>query len=419
MERHLSRILENELEETTQHQALYRGVDIILPGKDGLRVEMESRKLRLYLGIDATSPNLHIGHTVPLRKLRHFQELGHEVILLFGGFTSLIGDPSDKSAVRIRLTSEQVEQNMATYVDQARKIVDLSSDCPNPITILNNNEWLSKLTLAEFIDIQANFTVQQMLQRKMFQERIEREKPIWLQEFSYPLMQGWDAVAMDVDLEIGGKDQLFNMLIGQTLLRRYKHHEKWVLGTKLIEDPAGKKMGKTEGDIVNILDWPEVKYESIMTWPDSAIGVGFELITSVPLVTVKQIQKEILPSILEGSSKIHPMELKESLAFRTVSELDGFENAEYARDEFDRVKRKGELPRRIHEIFVEPGTYLSEVLVLAGWYQQKEESARVVASGSIFKDGKKVDKDFKITDDGDVLSIGKRTIGKIRRIRLL
>ena len=298
LEHHLDQLISREQEPVTIDETLRRGVEIILPDRSSLQSEMEQRKVRLYLGIDATSPNLHIGHTVPLRKLRQFQDLGHEVIFLFGGFTSLIGDPSDKSATRQRLTPEQVEYNMATYVDQAARILDFSPNSPNPIKIMNNAEWLSKLTLAEVIDIQANFTVQQMLERNMFQERVQAGKPIWLQEFSYPWMQGWDAVAMNVDIEVGGKDQLFNMLVGQTLVRRYKDHEKWVIGTKLIEDPSGKKMGKTEGNIVNILDWPEVKYEGVMAWPDTAIGVGFELITSVPMEAVYQIQKEGLPPTL-------------------------------------------------------------------------------------------------------------------------
>ena len=404
-----------EKRETSVNETLTRSVEILLPDRESLQREMESRRIKLYLGIDATSPDLHIGHTVPLRKLRQFQDLGHEVVLLFGGFTSLIGDPTDKSAARKRLTFEEVKTNMTTYLEQAGRILDLSPDSSNPIAVMDNAEWLSRLTLAEVIDIQANFTVQQMLERDMFKKRMKEEKPIWLQEFSYPWMQGWDAVAMDVDLEVGGKDQLFNMLVGRTLVQRYKGHEKWVLGTKLIEDPSGKKMGKTEGELVNINDWSEVKYEGIMAWPDSATGIGFELVTSVPMEVVHQIQEEVV-RISEGRGIIHPMELKETLAHCVVSELDGVEAANYAREEFDRVKRRKELPRRMREVVVESGTSLVAVLVNSGLAKDTDEARSKITQGAVYVDGTKTRKIFEWGLSGGIVSIGKRSIRNIRSV---
>jgi len=389
----------------TIEETLSRGVEVVLPDKEGLIAEMSRRKIRLYLGIDPTSPELHIGHTVPLRKLRQFQDLGHDVYLLFGTFTGKIGDPSDKSAARIRLTDEQIAENMSTYVDQAGKILDMSK-----IRLVQNHEWLGKLTLEEIIDIQANFTVQQMLERSMFKKRIEEGKPIWLQEFSYPWMQGWDAVALDVDLEVGGKDQLFNMLVGQTLVRRYRGHEKWVVGTKLIEDPSGKKMGKTEGNIVSIQDWPEIKYEGFMSWPDTAVVTGFELITSVPMASVYQAE------ILVNKGELHPMDFKEAFAWRAVAELDGLEAADYARDEFDRVMRRGETPRRIKEIVVEQNSKLSDILVASGLVKNSGEALRKIASGAVYLDNTQISKDFYWTSGEGILKIGKKTIKNIRKI---
>jgi len=389
----------------TVEETLTRGVETVLPNRAGLEAEMRKRSIRLYLGIDPTSPELHIGHTVPLRKLRQFQDLGHEVILLFGTFTGKIGDPSDKKAARVRLTDEQIARNMTTYKEQASRILDFKK-----VKIVQNHEWLGKLTLEEVIDIQANFTVQQMLERKMFQQRVADKKPIWLQEFSYPWMQGWDAVVLDVDLEVGGGDQLFNMLVGQTLVRRYKEHEKWVMGTRLIEDPSGKKMGKTEGNIVNIHDLPEVKFEGLMTWPDTAIPTGLELITSVPVETIDEASRQLAGGL------INPMEVKETFAWRAVAELDGKEAADYAQEEFTRVKREGKLPRRIQLLTVQGHQKLSVVLIKAGFATSPKDSAGKIASGSVMVDGKVVQKDIPLHQNETLVQIGKRTIKNIRKV---
>lgn len=398
-----------EAEAATIREALRRGVDEVLPGPRNLEKEMENRRIKLYLGIDPTSPDLHIGHTVPLRKLRQFQDLGHEVVLLFGTFTGMIGDPSDKSAARIKLTPEQINKNIATYAEQAGRILDLSEQAKNPITIAHNHDWLGKMSFAEVVDLASNFSVQQMESRKMFQKRREDDKPIWLHEFLYPLMQGWDAVAMGVDLEVGGKDQTFNMLIGKTLVNRYLDREKWVMATKLIEDPSGKKMGKTEGNIVNIESWPEWKYESIMTWPDSTIPLGFELLTSIPMEQM-DIVGELL---LKG--EVNPIELKKALAFRVTSELDGDEAAKYAEDEYERVKRQGQLPRRIIETRVEKGMLLSDMLVESGLVSNINEALKKVRQGAIFSNGEQIRKNIEFNDTS-VIQIGKRSIKNARMV---
>ncbi len=390
-----------------------RGTRMIMPDERGLEALMESRRIRLYLGIDPTSPELHIGHTVPLRKLRQFQDLGHEVILLFGTFTGKIGDPSDKSAARVRLTNEQIAFNLKSYAQQAGKILDLSEGAKNPISIKFNDEWLAPLTFEQLVDLSANFTVQQMLARSGFKKRMDEGKPVSLHEFLYPLMQGYDSVAMDVDLEVGGKDQVPNMMDGRTLVNVLKKHEKWVLGTRLIEDPNGKKMGKTEGNIVNISDLPEVKYEGIMTWPDSAIPMGFELITSVPMEQVWTVGEML------QKGELNPVQTKEALAYRVVLELDGDKEAQFAKEEFDLVKRQGKLPRRMNELTTIPGVKVSNILVDSGLVKTPEEAAAKIAQKSVFIDGKQLEKESEWPSSAETVALGKKTIKNIRRVVLV
>ena len=416
-ERLLEEIKQSERQVTTNREALTRSVAtdddgkrMIMPDSKGLEDLMNSKRVRLYLGIDPTSPELHIGHTVPLRKLKQFQDLGHEVNLLFGGFTATIGDPSDRTATRVKLSSEQVAKNMTDYVEQAGKILDLSPNAKNKVILRNNADWLSKLTFEDVTELAANFSVQQMMNRSTYKNRYTNGTTIGLHEFLYPLMQGYDSVAMDVDLEVGGKDQVPNMLDGRTLIKNYKNHEKWVIGTRLIEDPNGKKMGKTEGNIVNIRDYPEVKYEGIMTWPDSAIGMGFELITSVPTEQVTIIKELLL------KNEIDAMQTKEALAFRVVQELDGLEAARYAQEEFNRVKRAGLAPRRMQEISVNRGSKLSDILVASGLVKTAEEAATKIAQKSIFIDGKQSQKDIAWPASAETISLGKKTIKNIRKV---
>lgn len=398
--------------ETTTDDLLHRGVSEILPDEESLANDAKDRRLRVYLGIDPTSPHLHIGHTVPLRKLRHFQDLGHEVKLLFGTFTGKIGDPTDKTATRKRLTDDDIATNVATYSEQAARILDMSPESTNPVSIVFNDEWLGQLSFAEVVDLAANFSVQQMEERAMFQQRRADGKPIWLHEFLYPLMQGWDAVAMEVDVEIGGRDQTFNMLAGRTLVKRYLNKEKWAVATKLIEDPTGKKMGKTEGNIVNVSDWPEIKYEGIMTWPDSAIPMGFELLTTVPMEEVEQIRQ------LLAGDQVNPMDLKRALAYRVVSELDSVADAEYAEEEFDLVIRGKQEPRRYQEALAEVGTDIISLLVSSGLARDPEEATNLVVSRSVYVDGQSVKPSYKVMSNGQIVQVGKRSLKQRRKVVL-
>jgi len=262
-------------------EVLTRGVENIFPTKEALKQRLLSgKKLKIYIGIDPTGPDLHLGHGITLRKLRQFQDLGHKIILLIGDFTGMIGDPTGKGSSRVQLTREQVLKNAEGYKKQTEKILDFKSKT-NPVKILFQSKWLDKLTLKEVIGLMAKFTVQQMMERDMFQERIRENNPIGLHELIYPLMQGYDSVAMNVDMEIGGNDQTFNMLVGRDLARMMLNKEKFVLTTKLLTDPTGKKMGKTEDNMIILRDSAENMFGKVMSWPDTLIALGFEICTNL------------------------------------------------------------------------------------------------------------------------------------------
>src|SRR3990167_6255228 len=223
-------------------EVLTRGVQEVLPDKKSLATLMAKRKIKLYQGFDPSMPSLHLGNFVGLMKLRQFQKLGHEVIFLVGDFTGMIGDPTDKLATRKKLTREQVLENAKAWREQAGRVLDFSGD--NPAKIIFNSKWSDKITFKDLIEITSNLTVQQLIERDMFQARLKDKEPIYLHEFLYPVAQGFDSVEMDVDLEVGGNDQLFNMMVGRNLCKSIKNKEKYVLTTKLLVDKDGNKVGK-------------------------------------------------------------------------------------------------------------------------------------------------------------------------------
>ena len=270
---------------------LTRGVAEILPSKDGLKELMSSRKIKLYQGFDPSMPSLHLGNLVGILKLRQFQKLGHEVIFLIGDFTGMIGDPTDKVTARKKLSREEVLKNTEKWKEQVGKILSFEGD--NPAKILYNSEWNDKKTFKDLIEITSNFTVQQMIERDMFELRLKKNEPIYLSEFLYPVAQGIDTVEMDVDLEIGGSDQIFNMLAGRTLMKALKSKEKYVLATKLLVDKEGNKVGKTAGNALFLDATSENFYAGIMSFPDEAIFTGFELLTEVDLTGLdEKIKKD-------------------------------------------------------------------------------------------------------------------------------
>src|SRR3990167_262903 len=277
------------VDEEKVDELLKRGVENIFPNFNFLKARLiKGERLSLYLGIDPTGETLHLGHVIPLKKLGEFQKLGHQIILLMGDFTAMIGDPTDKTAVRKKLTHNEILNNLKEYKKQASKFIDFGGT--NPATIKYNSEWFGKMTLFDVLELASQATVEQMMKREMFRRREQDEKSVYIHELMYPLMQGYDSVAMDVDGEVGGNDQTFNMLVGRDMLKR-RGKEKFVVATKLLTDPTGAKMGKTEGNMVALSDSAEEMYGKVMSWPDMVLALGFEICTRIPMEEVVKIVK--------------------------------------------------------------------------------------------------------------------------------
>ena len=313
-------------------QVLTRGVDQILPNKEKLAKLMSEKKIRLYLGIDPTAAYLHLGHSVPLRKLQDFAELGHEVILLVGNGTVKIGDPTGRDESRPVLTDEEIEKNFQDWKKQASKILDF-----NLIEIRHNGDWLDQLTYAEMVKLMAKTTVQQLMERDMFQRRLKDGLPIHGHEIIYPLLQGYDSVVMDVDLEVGGTDQTFNMMMGRHLKQSYNKGEKWVLTTPLIEGTDGRKMSKSFNNYVALTDDPIDVYGKLMRVADELIIKYFELLTRVEMSEIK----EMATAIKNGEN---PMNFKKKLAFQITKDLHDEAAAKKAEEHFATAYQKGEIP---------------------------------------------------------------------------
>lgn len=306
---------------------LTRGVENIIPRELAAKKLSSGQRLRIYLGIDPTGARLHLGHSVPLRKLRAFADLGHHVIFLVGSFTAMIGDPSGRDTLREPLTKEQVRENFKDYKRQAQKVLDFSS-----VEVRYNDEWLAPLTLAEVTTLASNFTVQQMLQRDMFQKRMAEGKPIALHEFLYPLMVGYDSVVLDVDCELGGSDQEFNIMAGRHLQQALGKRDKFVLTTKLIEGTDGRKMSKSYDNCVYLDDEPGPMYGKLMSVRDELVRAYFEALTDVPLEEVEKI--------LSG----HPKEAKMRLAREIVGMYHSSAAAQSAEENFISTFSEGGIP---------------------------------------------------------------------------
>lgn len=391
-------------------QLLHRGVSEII-----VRDQLEKRikkgeRLRLYHGIDPTGAELHLGHAVVLRKLRQFQDLGHEVILLIGDFTAQIGDPSGRTAGRVPLTHEQVMANAKDYKRQAAKILDFKSG-ENPIKLMFNSKWLAKLSFKQVLELAMQFTVQQMIEREMFQVRIKEGKPIGLHEFLYPLMQGYDSVAMAVDLEVGGSDQLFNMLAGRHLMKVLKKKEKHVMTLQILEGLDGRKMSKTYNNYVAITAEASDMFGKIMSLQDDLIIRYFELCTDRPLSQIKQMKAEM-------KAGANPRDYKLRLAGQIVSIYHGAKKADQAQANFLQVFQKGELPSDIAEVKIKAGEYLvMDLLVKLKLVSSKSQAGQVIAQKGVKVNDKVVSDRFaKVRVDGKGVLIQK---GKLNYLRVI
>ncbi len=382
---------------------LTRGISATYPSKDFILSKMNrGEKLTIYLGIDPTGPTLHLGHSIPIKILRDFQKAGHQVILLMGDFTAMIGDPTDKSAARKQLTHDEVMVNLKNYKKQASSLLSFSGN--NKALFKFNSKWLSKMNFEDVLSLASQMTVQQMLERDMFDKRIKEGKPIYINEFMYPLMQAYDSVAMGVDGEIGGNDQTFNMLCGRDLMKTMKNKEKFVITVKLLEDNSGKKMGKSEGNMAALSDSPEEMYGKIMSWTDGLIVSGFELCTDTPMDEIEIIDNNI------KENKVNPRDVKMRLAREIVSIYNGSTKAKQAEETFIKTFQKNEIPTDIENIKANKNDLLVEIFLFNKIISSKGEFKRLVEGGAITN----LDSNEKITSINEKVESGVYRIGKKR-----
>jgi tyrosyl-tRNA synthetase len=368
--------------------------------------EKTGKPLRVYCGYDPTAPDIHLGHTVTMRKLRQFQELGHQVTFLIGTFTGLIGDASDKTSARPQQTPEQVAENAHTYVAQAFKILD-----PENTRVRENAEWLSKLTFADVIGLAANFTVQQFLARDNFSLRYEKGDPIWLHEFFYALMQGYDAVAMETDVQVGGTEQLFNLLAGRKLQEAFGQRPQVCITVPILVGTDGEmRMSKSTGNHVGITDPPEEKYGKTMSIPDAAMRNWFVLLTRWSQAQID----ELLGAVARG--EVHPMEAKKKLAWEIVSTFDGDEAADRAAAHFERVHQERKLPEDMPTLTLEGPINVVEAIHELEFARSKSQARRLIQQGAVKLDGERVESinvEVEAEDGEKVLQVGKRRFARL------
>ena len=361
----------------------------------------EGRPLRVYLGVDPRTTDLHLGHTVPMQKLRQFQELGHDCTFLIGNFTSLIGDPSDKDKTRPQLTPEEIQHNAETYAQQAFKILD-----PKKTRIRYNAEWLAPLTFADVIKLASHFTVQQFLARENFSLRMERGEPIFLHEFMYALMQGYDAVAQEADVQIGGTDQLFNIVTaGRKLQQAFGQRPQIAIIVPILPGTDGTvKMSKSLGNHIPIAAPPEDMYGKVMSIPDHVMITYFELVT--------RYRPEQIAAIREAleTGRRHPMDIKMELAREIVSIFHGEEAALRAEEHFKRVFRERQLPEEMPTYHLTAPSTLVDIMAEAGLVASKSEARRLIRQGGVRLDDERItDINATVAPDGEhVLQVGKR-----------
>ncbi|MCK5460624.1 tyrosine--tRNA ligase [Candidatus Gracilibacteria bacterium] len=381
---------------------LTRGVAQVLPSAKTLTELMQKRKIRLYLGIDPTGAFLTLGHAVVLKKLQQFADAGHDVILLIGNGTVRIGDPTGRDSTRPVLTDEEIRKNFQDWKSQAEKILDFSK-----ITIKYNGDWLEKLNYIDMVKLLGNVTIQQLLERDMFQERIKKGQPIFGHEIIYPLLQGYDSVAMEVDLELGGTDQTFNMLMGRTLLKNYKKREKWILSVPIINGTDGRKMSKSYGNFIALTDEANEIFGKIMSTKDEEMMMYFEIFTEIDLEEAKNL-------ILEN-----PRNAKVKLAKAIVSWLHNEKSADEAERDFVQKFVKKEVPDQMPDFLVEEDeigilTLISKICKFAN---SNSEARQLIAGNAVSIDGENItDPKYIVKISGEmVLKVGKRKFGRIKK----
>ncbi len=382
------------------HELLTRAVEKVVPQKLAEEKLASKKPVRLYLGIDPTGAKLHLGHSVPLRKLKQFADAGHEVIFLVGSFTAMIGDPTGRDQMREALSFTQVQKNFETYKAQASKVLDFDK-----VQVKYNHEWLGKLQFEEITNLLGHFTVQQMLERDMFEKRLKEGKPIAMSEFLYPLMQAYDSAFMDVDAEIGGNDQLFNMLCGRTLQTAQKRRDKFVLTTKLIEGTDGRKMSKTFDNCIWLEDTAKDMYGKVLSIKDELITTYMECTTAIPMEEIQDVEKQM-------KKGANPKEFKMRLARELVTMYHSADDAKEQEGEWTRVFSNKELPTDIPEFKAKKGALLIDLLVEHGLIPSKSEARRLIEQKGITVNDTPVSSLDQAVENG-IVKVGKRKFLKI------
>ncbi|NLK51140.1 MAG: tyrosine--tRNA ligase [Syntrophomonadaceae bacterium] len=407
-----------QAEVARQLEIIRRGAAEIIPEEElvqKLEKSLRARKpLKAKLGLDPTAPDIHLGHTVVLNKLRQIQDLGHQVVLIIGDFTGRIGDPSGRSDTRKQLSEAEVLANAETYKEQIFKVLD-----PNRTEIVFNSTWLGPMNFAQVVELGAKYTLARMLERDDFSKRFKQGLPISIHELFYPLMQGFDSVQLKADLELGGTDQKFNLLVGRVLQREYGQEPQIALTMPILEGLDGvQKMSKSLGNYVGINEDPREIYGKLMSLPDELMLRYFELVTRVPLEEIRQIAQGL------EKEELHPRDVKMRLASEVVTMYHGIEAALAAKEEFCKVFQRGELPDEIPEIQLarsdiqDNKIWLCRLLLLLKLVPSTSEARRLVTQGGVQIDGQKIDDPNAniLVTDGMVVRAGRRRFARAKLV---
>ena len=395
-----------------QAMRLTRNADFLPDGAQGLAAKLQhahdtNTPLRVKLGMDPTRPDLHLGHTVVMRKLREFQELGHKIVLIVGGATAMVGDPSGKSDTRPALTKEQVEENAKSYFDQMSKVLDVSN-----AEVTNNADWLHSMSFTDLLKLASKVTVAQMMTRDDFAKRYADGRPIAIHEFFYPLMQAYDSVAIDSDIELGGTDQRFNTLLGRDIQAAYgKKYPQHVMLLPLLEGTDGVvKMSKTYPEhCISLTDSAKDMFGKLMSIPDTLITRYYSLLTDIPQAELVKMDKEI------ETASINPRDIKMKLAHLITEEYHGKEGADKAQEEFINVVSNKGIPEDIESVTINTDKNILDLLVELSFVQSKGEAKRLIQGGGVKIDGEKIsDMTFVVKPAMNVvLQAGKRKFAKL------
>ncbi len=388
-----------------QLKVIKRGVEEILPENELIEKLKENRPLRIKAGFDPTAPDLHLGHTVLINKLKQFQDLGHEILFLIGDFTAMIGDPTGKSATRPPLTAEQVQENAKTYTEQVFKILD-----PEKTKVVFNSKWMDALSAADLIRLAGTTTVARMLERNDFEERYKSGSPIAIHEFLYPLLQGYDSVELEADVELGGTDQKFNLLMGRQLQQHFGKPAQVTLMMPILEGLDGKqKMSKSLGNYIGIQDAPNEMFGKVMSISDALMWRYFELLSFRPMEEIEQFKQ----AVVEGEN---PRNIKIKLAMELVARFHSEAAAEAALKDFETRFSKNAIPEDIPEVEIQGAMPLANLLKEAGLVASTSEGHRMVKQGAVKQDGQKLTDSRAEVPAGTegVFQVGKRKFARVK-----